>query len=476
MSRSKTVTINSIILSLQQVVVNLISIFVIGYTARKLGQEDYGVFSLAFTFPVIFSALSNMGLRTLTVREIAKARNTSNAYTDYVARIVPPRLFFILFVSVWIVLIAILMGYDKKIILVISIATFSYIFELASRIALDVFQAHEQMGKIAFRDIIVRLFSGIFSVIVLYLGYGIYAVSFVYLGGTFVGFVINILLYQKYFTFVRPVLDLTFIKKNLKESFPFMLMGFTSVLYTKIDIVMLSKMAGVDSVGAYNAAANLFYRLNFVGDAIATASFSAIAQLFWSNHDEALNVFSNSLKQVLIISVPMAVGGVILSEAIILFIFGSEYQTSSSVFKILAVSIPLMFIGTSFSFTLGAIREQKFVLYVVSLLSVFNFMANLYLIPSLVEIGAAISTLVTQIIGFCLMGYKIWSHFKLKIELRLILQLILATLIMVLAIEYTYFLGLIFCIVISGIFYFLALLITGGKEVSTKIFAFFKKH
>ncbi|RJP77248.1 MAG: flippase [Desulfobacteraceae bacterium] len=476
MSRSKTVTINSIILSIQQVVVNLISIFVIGYTARKLGQEDYGIFSLAFTFPVIFSALSNMGFRTLTVREIARQRNIPDAYTEYMSRIIPPRLFFILCVSVLIILIAILMGYEKKIIFVISIATFSYVFELISRIALDVFQAYEKMGKIAFRDIVVRLVSGIFSVVVLYLGYGLYAVSFVYLGGNLVGFVINFLLYKKHFKLLPPRWDFTFVKKNLKESFPFMLMGFTSVLYTKIDIVMLSKMVGVESVGAYNAAANLFYRLNFVGDAIATASFSAIAQLYWSDHNEALNVFRNSIKQVMIISVPMAVGGFVLAEAIILFIFGREYQSSTSVFKILAISIPLMFIGTSFSFTLGAIREQKFVLYVVSLLSIFNFMANLFLIPQFVEIGAAVSTLVTQFIGFCLMGYKILKHFKLGIELKLILQLILATLIMVLAIQHTYFLGLISCIVISGFFYAGSLMITGGTEIRSKVFTFLKRQ
>ena len=476
MSRSRTVTINSIILSLQQVIVNLISIFVIGYTARKLGQEDYGVFSLAFTFPVLFSALCNMGLRTLTVREIAKDRDTPGASADFISRILPPRLFFIFFVSVLIVLVAVAMGYEKKIVLVIAIATVSHIFELISRIALDVFQAYEKMGKIAFRDVVVRLFSGIFSVIVLYLGYGIYAVALVYLGGTIVGFGINVLLYSKYFTFRAPTLDFPFIKKNLREAFPFMLMGFTSVLYTKIDVVMLSKMVGVESVGAYNAAANLFYRLNFVGDAIATASFSAIAQLFWSDHKEAVNVFSNAIKQVLIIAVPMAAGGYILSAAIIQFIFGPQYEASEPVFRILALSIPLMFISTSFSFTLGAIREQKFVLYTVSLLSVFNFAANLFLIPGLSEIGAAITTLATQAIGFVLMGYKILNHFRLRIERRLILQLILATLVMVLVVQQTYFWGLIPCIAIGGIFYLAVLLITGGREFSSRLMNVLKRN
>ena len=50
---------NSIWLIVQPLILNFISLFIIGYIARKLGQSDYGKFIFAFGFVSIFLPLTN---------------------------------------------------------------------------------------------------------------------------------------------------------------------------------------------------------------------------------------------------------------------------------------------------------------------------------------------------------------------------------------------------------------------------------
>ena len=280
MSRFGRVARNSMLMGLQQVAVNLLSIVVVGYVARKLGQSDYGVFSLAFAFTGFFVFLGHLGLRTLTIREVAKERENAQ---EFLGKIIPARLFLIALMTTIIPLTAILLKYDTKTILIVAIAAMATMFEQLSRIMSDIFQAHEEMGKVAFRDIIVRLFTGVVSLAVLYYGYRLIAVSCIYVVGAIIGLVINVLLYNQRFAWPKLQCDYVFIWNNIKEGLSFMVLGMASTLYAHVDVFIISKLLDIQSVGIYNASANLFYRLSFIADAVATASFPAIAQMYWQN-------------------------------------------------------------------------------------------------------------------------------------------------------------------------------------------------
>jgi len=72
MRDDKIVVKNSILLIVSPLILNFISIFVNGLIARKLGKADFGQFVFALTFVTMFGSITNLGLRAITIREIAE--------------------------------------------------------------------------------------------------------------------------------------------------------------------------------------------------------------------------------------------------------------------------------------------------------------------------------------------------------------------------------------------------------------------
>ena len=412
----------------QHLAVNVISIFVVGYVARKLGETDYGVFSLAFTFPQFFTVIGNLGTRSITIREIAGNKDKG---IDFLGSILPLRIVLLINMLLVVPVAAFVFGYTGEVLLVITLATASVVVDLLARVIYDVFQAYEKIGRLALRDVAVRLFTGILSVILLFQGYGLVTVCCIYLSGSLLGLIINLFVYNKQFPWPKISYDHDTAKRILRMSLPFALTGFISIVYMKIDIFMLSKIVGNAQVGIYNAAANLIYRLTFVADVIATAAFPAISQLYWTDRKNVYKIFNESLLRLIILSLPIAVGGVLLAEPIIDLIYGSEYTQSVIVLKVLICSVPFLFLNMLFCYSLGAIKKQKVVLYVSLILVVVNIGLNYFLIPILSVRGAASATLVTEILGVVLYGFIVGPIFKYRPSYRNYMALSVAVLVMI---------------------------------------------
>jgi O-antigen/teichoic acid export membrane protein len=458
----RRVTINSLIMGGQQIAINLFSIVIIAIIARKLGKADYGIFSIAFTFTTFFAFLGHLGLRTITIREVAQFRE--QAY-PFLGKIIPARILLILLMTCTINLMSVAAGYEPRVIHIIAIASLASLFEQMSRILSDIFQAFEEVGSIAVRDIFVRLLTGGGAALSLYYGYGLIVVSWVYVAGSFFGLMLNLLLYTK--RFQRPIFDwdVRFIKQKITEGIPYMLVGIASILYTRIDIFMLSKMVNYDLVGLYGASTNLFYRLNIIADVVATASFPAIAKIFWESKTGAAAILNKSMMGVLAIGVPMSVGGVILADQIISFIYGSSYADSSPVLAILASSIPFMFLSLQLNYALGAIKLQKLVMNIIVFLLVLNVGLNLLLIPMYSIKGAALATLLTELVGcvfFLRMG---WVHFKASVAARLLFSIVLASVCMGVLVFLIQKHNVMLVIAMGIMVYLFCLMVVGGRQV-----------
>lgn len=411
-SRSKRVALNAALLSFQHIVVTFISIFSVGYIARKLGQENYGVFSLAFAFPVIFMTVGSMGLRPLTIREVSAHKEEA---FGFVGKIVPLRLI-LLSLAFLITLSAAFFLYDDPVVLVgILIGGLTLGIEHAARIAQDIFQAFEEVWKITARSILVKVLVSAGSVAALFVGLGLYSVCWIYLAGTALGLVLNVVLYRNRFAWPCFSFDKEFAKTNFRLGASFLLAALAMVAYSKLDIILLSKMMNNSAVGEYNAAVSLFYQLNFISDAIATSVFPALSSLFHTDREEAQRVFSNGLTLMLIAALPIAAGGAMLSEKIILMIYGNGYASSAPLFFLSCLCIPFLYLSTLFAFALGAVGRQRLVTVVMCAACFVNLIANLFLIRAFGTMGAALTALITQLFIFLLLAVPLFGEFRFRL-------------------------------------------------------------
>ena len=66
---------NTGVLLASQVVSYMLGFFFVMYTARYLGAGGFGVLSFALAFTGIFGVFADLGLRQLTVREVARGES-----------------------------------------------------------------------------------------------------------------------------------------------------------------------------------------------------------------------------------------------------------------------------------------------------------------------------------------------------------------------------------------------------------------
>jgi O-antigen/teichoic acid export membrane protein len=383
----------------QQVVINLITIFVVGFIARRLGSSRYGMFTLAFTFVSIFKIFTGMGLRALTVREVASARAGGRRFAS---RVLGLRLLLALLAVCAALGVVFLLGYPLETRLAIAIALPTLLLEVPATAAKDVFQAFERMEYVAVVDLAVRLTTAVGAVSVLLLGFGLYAVVLAYAAGSLVAAVLGLILCRRRFIPLRPDFSREEWQAQLRAGLPFALTGLLSSLYIHIDVLMLSKLSDSAAVGLYNAATNLVYRLTFLSDALATAAFPALSATYWVDRPRAESILRRLTFFNLLLGIPAALLGTFAAEGIILLIYGAQYASAIIVFRVAVCVVPLMFLTMLLNYALGAIRRQHLVAGISAANLAFNVGLNLVLIPRFNELGAAMATVATEVFALML--------------------------------------------------------------------------
>ena len=76
---------NTGVLLISQIASYILGFFFIIYTARYLGAEGFDVLSFALAFTGIFGVFSDLGLSTLTVREVARDKTQASKYLGNIA-------------------------------------------------------------------------------------------------------------------------------------------------------------------------------------------------------------------------------------------------------------------------------------------------------------------------------------------------------------------------------------------------------
>ena len=76
---------NTGVLLISQIIGRVLSFFYIMYTARYLGAEGFGILSFALAFTGIFGVFADLGLSTLTIREVVRDKSSANKYIENVA-------------------------------------------------------------------------------------------------------------------------------------------------------------------------------------------------------------------------------------------------------------------------------------------------------------------------------------------------------------------------------------------------------
>jgi O-antigen/teichoic acid export membrane protein len=193
---------------------------------------------------------------------------------------------------------------------------------------------------------------------------------------------------------------------------------------------MLTYLTDYSQVGWYNAAVRVSTALHFIPFAIVGATFPAMSKFFVNSTEHLKSLYRKSLYYLIILALPMAMGGMILSSRIIHFVFGEQFAASGIIFAILIWAEAALFLNAITTNMLNAMNKQKLYSLITLCWAIFNIVFNYILITRIGYTGAAYTTMFTEF-GLFVSTFAMLHYFGMKLNIiKLTWKPIAATLVM----------------------------------------------
>jgi len=442
-----------------QIVTWASSFLLLYFLPRYLGPEDFGRLYLALSIQMILGLLIDFGGNYLITKEVARSpkKGISILNTYLLIRVV----LWILSIGL-ILLVSNLLGYSEHVNLLILILVIARLWEGASTALNAYFLGIEKMEYPSIAKIAERVFVAIFAVGALLLGADSIIIAIIIT----IGALLNLIVIYKY---SRNVIRIRYkfdpeIFTTIRTGIPFFLFSLFSVIYYRIDAVMLASLTNEQVTGWYGGAFRFFDVVMILPLLYKRAIFPVFSKL-WNNKEGVLDsAVGQSLRLMILLGIPVAILIYIFAEPMIYFFMGLEgYDQSIIVLQIFALSIPAIYIDLILgSALMGAANRQQAWAIVGLIAIVINVSVNFILIPFTQNIymnggiGAAIATLITELFvmgsAFYLLPKEYLQTFRSSYVLKPVLATILTVLPIILVLHYTNLNWLIILVFSSGIY------------------------
>ena len=165
-----------------------------------------------------------------------------------------------------------------------------------------------------------------------------------------------------------------------------------SALYFRIDVYFIEEWHGLEAVGGYNAVFRLVEAMRLLPAAVMAVTFPMLVQ---TSDTRLVRRIGGALA---IAGAAIAVVCAVGSSVIVPLVYGAPYQYAAPAFAILALALPLFFLNYALTHQVIGWDGQRAYLAIATLALIANVAANVALVPARGIHGAAIATLLTEIV------------------------------------------------------------------------------
>jgi len=373
------------------------------YLARVLGVANYGVLEFALSILSYLLLLADGGLELWATREAARGTDMR----QLVARIVPLR--FLLATGAFGMLLVLLPVFPDYPALQTILVLFGLTLLAQAANLKWVFMGREQMARVAAGLVVAQI---VFAVAVFGFVRGpaeVVWVPVLQLAGD--------LAMAVYFWRLFAAMHggrLAFTLRGAGSVLqPALTMGASQVLALmsyNFDSVLLGFFLGQMAVGWYNAAYKPVTVVLAMPFTYFLGLFPVLSRTYTESQEAFREIVVRSLRLMSVFAVPIGVGGTFLAEPIIGFLFGPAYANSVLPLQILAWSAVLVILRFTYRQALNAAGRQELDLRCASAAAGLNLGLNLLLMPRYGIIGAAVATLLSEVLWLTTALYYFYRY------------------------------------------------------------------
>ena len=361
---------------------------------RGLGVEGYGVYGYVLTLVGLCSFGASLGMERLLKREIAR-------HPEKLARLVATGLATTACLAVLTacVIVGAAWGLDgrSEVVLAATLGAVALGLQACMQVVESAFHGLRTMKPAVRAQIAGKLTLLVVTAALIWGGAGVAAVfgaqildAAIALGG--MGWL------------ARKRLDLSGfgtspseMKGLAREAVPFGLNLLFGSIYLSVDVLLLAQLKGDADVGIYRGAVMLITLFPVIANTLTTGLYPKMARHLGDPVAAGAELRFAS-RVLLAISVPAAVGGILVAEDLMVFVGGEAFAVSAASFMVLAPLLPLRFLNNATAMTLSSLNRQAARTRGVAVAAVVNLVANLLVIPTWGAVGAAATTLGTEVV------------------------------------------------------------------------------
>ncbi len=462
MTKISNIAKNTSYLTTALILQKIISFTYFTLLARYVGPANLGKYYFAISFTTIFAIFIDLGFANVLTREVAKDQNRSQKWLANILALKVP----LALLSLAAVFILInLLGYDGTTRNLVYISSICMVLDSFTVTFFAVVRGFHNLKFESISSVVFQLIVLTFGYGALLLGGGLVPAMFALALASSYNFIYSLIILQKKIKIrIKIAYDKYLVKEILIVSWPFAVYAIFQRLYTYLDSVLLSILAGDEQVGLYQIAFKIIFALQFLPMAFTASLYPAMSS-YWQNNREQLAVsFERAMNYLIIISLPIIVGAIVLADKIVL-LFKAGYGGALLPLQISIISLFFIFVNFPIGSLLNACDKQRKNTFNMGVVTAASVILNLFLIPHWQAAGASLTVLITNALMFVLgmLSVRKIIVYRSGKNMKIFLKVLLSSLAMGLIIFFgkTY-LNVFVATICGALIYFSLLLSLGG--------------
>jgi O-antigen/teichoic acid export membrane protein len=437
MGVAETIAKNSIFNFFNLAVEALAAFFISIILTRHLGTEQYGLYALMMWFLSLATLVLNLGMTEMVKRFIGEAvgQKDMNTVKGLVRLSLIIRGSAVLLTSGLIIVLSGLLAKlfnvpaDSTYFMLVAVLLLPYIMVLTFG---GIFAGFQKFEYMAYASLTVNLLRLVMVIIMVLAGYGAREILIMYAAVWALGIPMGLFFLSRLIPLRDLLLPSHLDPQTRNDAIKYSLAsigihGVDYFLWRQAEVMFLGAYRPVEEVGFYTLAHKIpTTTMHLIPYSIGRVLLPTVAEQYGKGDMEKVRaIYATSSRYLMLLSFPMAAGGIALAGPIINILYGSDYAPAILMMQIVFVPFALRGIIHSVSSIIYALKKPGFILKIGIILIILSIGLNLWLIPKYGAIGAIIATSFPRVIALpiyiCFASRKIKMPWPLGDTARVII-------------------------------------------------------
>lgn len=406
----------------------LVSVFIVKLITNFLGVSGYGQYVSVYEFLAFFGILSDFGLFTIAVREMAKEEGRESFIVGNVLTLRTVMATAVMLLAVGAAFL-IPQYQDTYIPAGVAVASLSVFFGILNGTVSSVLQLHLKMQYPTFGLVLGKLVSFAYMVYVVYYGFttpsteAFNQLMWAGVGGNAVMVAVTWFYARKYASLTFRF-DVDYWKSTLLKAWPYGLALILNMVYLRVGSLLLLFLKNPTEVGLYGVPARVLDILSIIPIYFMNSVLPVLTRKLKDSAESGAAVVQHSFDFMMVLVLPIVAGAQVLAYPLVFIVSSPEFMSrlsegfygSDVALQILVVSMMFAFISSVFNFTLIAMGFQNKLLYVSGVGAIVNVALNFLLIPQWGFRGTAVASVIGEIVIVGCAAWLLRRHLKFKLR------------------------------------------------------------